>query len=170
MRAQTDQFLPVRRNNFIVHRVNAGALGVRAWGEITMTDRECWKERRDRVARYRAMEQEATDPLAMGLIHDIVLELESDLNGQAEVEAQLMLIRDCGLEPGRIEFHGRSLLCLVRRLSAQGAALDVTGAGTIPDHFTLALPLDGVSHVCSLIWRSGTQLGVAFQSGKFAYA
>ena len=32
-------------------------LGVRAWGRI-MTDSESWKERRNQVARYRAMEQE----------------------------------------------------------------------------------------------------------------
>ena len=58
------------------------ALGVRAWGtNITMTDSESWKERRNQVARYRAMEQETTDPLAARLLHDIVMDLEAELEG-----------------------------------------------------------------------------------------
>jgi hypothetical protein len=44
-----------------------------------MTDSESWKERINQVARYRAMEQEITDPLAARLIHDIVLDLEAEL-------------------------------------------------------------------------------------------
>ena len=46
-----------------------------------MTDSENWKERRNQVARYRAMEQETTDPLAALLLHDIVLDLEAELKG-----------------------------------------------------------------------------------------
>jgi len=55
-------------------------------GDVTMTDRESWNERRDQVARYRLMEQETTDPLAAALLHDIVSELEANL--VTEVEAQ----------------------------------------------------------------------------------
>jgi hypothetical protein len=46
-----------------------------------MTDSENWKERRNQVARYRAMEQETTDPLAARLLRDIVLDLEAELEG-----------------------------------------------------------------------------------------
>jgi hypothetical protein len=46
-----------------------------------MTDSESWKERRNQVARYRVMEQETTDPLAARLLHDIVLDLEAELEG-----------------------------------------------------------------------------------------
>jgi hypothetical protein len=49
-------------------------------GSIIMTDSD-WKERRNQVARYRAMEQETTDPLAASLLHDIVLDLEAELEG-----------------------------------------------------------------------------------------
>jgi hypothetical protein len=45
-----------------------------------MTDSEKWKERRDHVARYRVMEQETTDPLAAGLLRDIVSELEAEMD------------------------------------------------------------------------------------------
>ena len=54
-------------------------LGVRAWGDIIMTDSENWKEPRNQVARYRVMEQETTDPLAARLLRDIVLDLEAEL-------------------------------------------------------------------------------------------
>ena len=45
------------------------------------SDSESWKERRNQVARYRVMEQETTDPLAARLLHDIVLDLEAELEG-----------------------------------------------------------------------------------------
>ena len=48
-----------------------------------MTDSD-WKERRNQVARYRAMERETTDPLAARLLHDIVLDLEAELEGGCE--------------------------------------------------------------------------------------
>ena len=65
-----------------------------------MTDSEKRKERRDQVARYRVMEQETTDPLAAGLLRDIVSELE------AEMDEQRTALCDRVLEPGMIEFHG----------------------------------------------------------------
>ena len=58
-----------------------------------MTDSEWWKERRNQVARYRAMEQETTDPLAARLLHDIVLDLEAELEGLRQGSA-LMLLRE----------------------------------------------------------------------------
>jgi hypothetical protein len=36
-------------------------------------------ELREKLMRYRILERETTDPVASGLLHDIVLELESDL-------------------------------------------------------------------------------------------
>ena len=43
-----------------------------------MTDRESGKERQHQVERYRLLAQEVTDPLAMGLLRDIISELEAD--------------------------------------------------------------------------------------------
>jgi hypothetical protein len=44
-----------------------------------MTDSESWKERRNQVERYRILARETTDPIAARLLHDIVLDLEADL-------------------------------------------------------------------------------------------
>jgi hypothetical protein len=73
-----------RRNNSLIRGTNVPALGVRAWGDITMTDSESWKERRNQVARYRVMEQETTDPLAARLLRDIILDLEAELEGSPQ--------------------------------------------------------------------------------------
>jgi len=43
-----------------------------------------WKERRARVERYRILAQETTDPIAARLLHDIVLDLEAELNGSLQ--------------------------------------------------------------------------------------
>jgi hypothetical protein len=131
-----------------------------------MTDHESRKERRDQVARYRVMEQETTDPLAAGLLHDIVSELEANLGELAEAEAQLIILRDCALESGLIEFHGRTVSCFVRSLSREGAALDVISPRGIPDRFTLALPLEGATHRCRLVWRGEMEIGVTFQRSE----
>ena len=53
-------------------------------GDITMTDTESGKEHRHRVERYRVLARETTDPLASGLLRDIVSELEADLKELAE--------------------------------------------------------------------------------------
>ena len=63
---------------------NVAALGVRAWGDITMTDSESWKERRNQVERYRVLARETTDPIASRLLHDIVLDLEAELEGSPQ--------------------------------------------------------------------------------------
>ena len=47
-----------------------------------MTDTERGKERM--VERYRVLARETTDPLASGLLRDIVSELEADLKELAE--------------------------------------------------------------------------------------
>jgi hypothetical protein len=125
-------------------------------GSIAMTGSESWKEREDLVARYRVLEQEVTDPLAKGLLRDIVVELE------AELHEQRLVTCDRTLDAGIIEFHGGTVPCLVRNISEFGAALDVITPRDIPDRFTLALPFEGISHRCSLIWRSDMEIGVSF--------
>jgi hypothetical protein len=92
------------------------ALGVRAWGDIAMTDIAEWNEPGDQV-----------------------------------------------VEPGVIEFYGRTVLCLVRKLSETGAALDMVRPCVVPDRFTLAFPLEGTSRPCRLVWRREAEMGVAFQ-------
>ena len=71
--------------------------------------------------------------------------------------------RDQVLEPGVIEFYGSAVLCLVRKLSETGAALDMVRPCVVPDRFTLAFPLEGTSRPCRLVWQREAEMGVAFQ-------
>ena len=77
----------LRRNNSLIRRTNVPALEGQNMGDNMMTDSESWKERRNQVARYRAMEQETTDPLAARLLHDIVLDLEAELERLPQSDA-----------------------------------------------------------------------------------
>lgn len=150
-------------NFFTVPSIQWIRTGGQSMGDITMADSERWKERRDLVARYRVLEQETTDPLAARLLRDIISELEADLREVAEIDGQGIPTRDCARGPGVIEFYGRTVSCLVRSLSEYGAALDVISPRGIPDRFTLALPLEGATHRCRLIWRREIEIGVTFQ-------
>jgi hypothetical protein len=44
-------------------------------------------ERKIQIARYRLLEQEVTDPLAASLLHAIVVELEADLQEEADSDS-----------------------------------------------------------------------------------
>jgi hypothetical protein len=131
-------------------------------GDFTMTDTEKWNERRNQVTRYRLLAQETTDPLAAGLLREIVSELEADLKELVEINEQT-IATDNVLEAGVLEFHGRTVSCLVRNVSEHGAALKVISPRDIPDRFRLALPLEGTFRLCRLIWRSDAGIGVTFQ-------
>ena len=61
-----------------------------------------------------------------------------------------------------IEFAGGTINCVVRNISRTGAALDVSSAVGIPEHFTLALTADGRQMPCHIVWRNDKQIGIAF--------
>ena len=66
------------------------------------------------------------------------------------------------LKAATIEFDGGVINCMVRNFSNAGAALDVTSAVGVPEHFTLVLPADGHHMPCHVIWRKDKRIGVAF--------
>jgi hypothetical protein len=66
------------------------------------------------------------------------------------------------LKAGTIEFGGGAIDCRVRNLSNSGAALDVSSPIGIPEHFTLAVPADGIHRPCHVVWRKENRIGVAF--------
>jgi PilZ domain len=63
---------------------------------------------------------------------------------------------------GTIKFNSRSIDCLVRNLSTTGAALEAPNQSGIPSRFVLAVPGDGLSLACRVVWRRDHRLGVAF--------
>ena len=66
------------------------------------------------------------------------------------------------LKVGSITFGGGTIHCVVRNLSATGAALEVTSHIGIPDEFMLVVTADGSYHRCAVVWRKERRIGVAF--------
>jgi PilZ domain len=65
------------------------------------------------------------------------------------------------LKRGSIEFGGGAIDCMVRNISATGAALDVASQLGIPAQFTLVT--DGNHLPCRVVWRKEKRIGVAFE-------
>jgi len=66
------------------------------------------------------------------------------------------------LKPGTIEFGGGAVNCLVRNLSATGAALEISSQVGVPETFVLRVPGDGLQLHCDVVWRKQYRIGVAF--------
>jgi hypothetical protein len=66
------------------------------------------------------------------------------------------------LKVGAIKFGRNSVGCLVRNLSATGAAIDLSTRPELPERFVLVLPGDGLQLPCRTVWRKAHQIGVKF--------
>jgi hypothetical protein len=55
-----------------------------------------------------------------------------------------------------------TLHCKVRNLSDTGCRIEIDGAVSMPDTFTLAVELDGLEVACRVVWRTKTEVGVTF--------
>jgi hypothetical protein len=63
-------------------------------------------------------------------------------------------------------FGGSSIDCIVRRMSDQGATLELASALGIPEHFQLLIPGEGKQRPCKRVWQSDRQLGLKFEADK----
>jgi hypothetical protein len=66
------------------------------------------------------------------------------------------------LKAGTIEFGGGAIDCVVRNLSATGAALEISSHVGIPERFALVVPSDGLHLRCDVVWRKNFRIGVTF--------
>jgi hypothetical protein len=67
------------------------------------------------------------------------------------------------LRAATIEFEGRTIPCMVRNMSDEGAMLDVASTSEIPELFTLTVRADEHRTLCRLVWRNEKRIGVAFE-------
>jgi hypothetical protein len=61
-----------------------------------------------------------------------------------------------------IKFGQRTMDCLVRNLSATGAAIEVPNEPGIPVRFELTKLRLGLNLSCRVVWRKDHRIGVAF--------
>jgi hypothetical protein len=64
---------------------------------------------------------------------------------------------------GTIEFEGTAVDCLIRNVSAAGAALQVSSPVGIPHEITLNILTRNERQHCYIIWRKKTRIGVVFR-------
>ncbi|TPQ35897.1 PilZ domain-containing protein [Bradyrhizobium guangdongense] len=63
---------------------------------------------------------------------------------------------------------GSVMSCVVRNISAAGAAIDVDNPAFVPQRFLLVLAKDSSVHECRVIWIEKNRIGLAFVEGKGA--
>jgi hypothetical protein len=66
------------------------------------------------------------------------------------------------LKAGTIKFGGGAIDCVVRNLSATGAALEISNQVGVPETFVLLVPGDGLQLRCDVVWRKQYRIGVTF--------
>ena len=62
--------------------------------------------------------------------------------------------------------------CILRDISSTGAQIEMSrtkfnpdgSSETVPNHFTLLIPLDRIAVDCQSMWRRGSKLGIRFTS------
>ena len=66
------------------------------------------------------------------------------------------------LKAGTISFDGSGIDCLVRKMSGEGANLEVESQIGIPNSFDLVIGSEHSYHQCHVVWRKARRIGVAF--------
>ena len=66
------------------------------------------------------------------------------------------------LKSGTIAFNGSGIDCVVRNISATGAALEVESHSGIPPTFDLIISGKFSEH-CRVLWRKDKRIGVIFE-------
>ena len=65
-------------------------------------------------------------------------------------------------KPAKIDYGGDKINCVIRDLSATGAALEISDSVRVPANFTLVIPEDRLRLPCHVVWRREFRIGVAF--------
>jgi PilZ domain len=65
-------------------------------------------------------------------------------------------------EPAYISFGGSVMSCVIRNISAEGAAIDIENPAFVPPHFRLVLASNSSVHECRIAWIQQKRIGVTF--------
>lgn len=77
-------------------------------------------------------------------------------------------VRGRTLLAGKIIFNfGQSTIdCLVRRVTSDGATIELENGRGVPDHFKLRIAGEAEPLTCKLVWQSDKQIGVTFETAQ----
>jgi PilZ domain len=65
-------------------------------------------------------------------------------------------------EPAYVSSGGSVMTCVVRNISAEGAAIDVENPAFVPARFRLILAKDASVYECTLAWIQQNRIGLSF--------
>jgi hypothetical protein len=83
--------------------------------------------------------------------------MEAAMSGHFKARGRVLLA-------GKVIFNfGQSTIsCMVRRITEDGATIEVESGLGVPDTFELLVASEGLVQFCKLVWRSEKQIGVSF--------
>jgi PilZ domain len=67
-------------------------------------------------------------------------------------------------EPAYVSSGGSVMGCVVRNMSAEGAAIDVDNPAFVPSRFRLVMVRDRSVRDCEVMWIRDNRIGIAFRS------
>ena len=65
-------------------------------------------------------------------------------------------------EPAYVSAGGSVMSCVVRNISAEGAAIDIENPEFVPAHFRLVMTKDSSVRECRIAWIQRKRIGVSF--------
>ncbi len=65
-------------------------------------------------------------------------------------------------EPAYVSSGGSVMSCVVRNISAEGAAIDIENPGFVPPSFRLVMANNSSVHECRIAWIQKKRIGVTF--------
>ena len=65
-------------------------------------------------------------------------------------------------QPAYVSAGGSVMSCVVRNLSAEGAAIDVENPAFVPARFRLVMAADSSCRECEVAWIQQNRIGVSF--------
>jgi len=66
-------------------------------------------------------------------------------------------------EPAYVSAGGSVMACMVRNISAEGAAIDVDNPAFVPSRFRLVMASDRSVRDCEVVWIQDNRIGIAFR-------
>jgi hypothetical protein len=65
-------------------------------------------------------------------------------------------------EPAYVSADGSVMSCVVRNISAEGAAIDVENPAFVPSRFRLVMKSDSSVRECRIAWIQKNRIGLSF--------
>jgi hypothetical protein len=88
--------------------------------------------------------------------------MDSDSHGPTLMEEKRKHPRTDVNQPAYVSAGGSVMSCVVRNISAEGAAIDVENPAFVPPRFRLVMAADSSVRECTIAWIQKNRIGLSF--------